>query len=193
MHYARWQTVGNAGGASPTENHWYIGRACKTLGCQVASTDMGWCRIHYELWLDDTASRPRCRIPECDRPARARGVCLRHYTNQRYHAARDLQVAGEIIDASLRKSKPCNEPGCDGRRSEFGFCTQHYAQWLKTTADLERCSFKGCERPRQVRGMCSKHEQHVRYYQGAAGASVAGMDLGTPTLIGSLAVNKDAP
>jgi site-specific DNA recombinase len=193
MHYARWYTTGTAGAARPTANHWFLGRGCKQMGCQLEATDMGWCRQHYAHWLNETADWPRCHTSGCERPARARGVCLRHYTNQRYHAARDLQVAGEMIDASLRKSKPCKEHGCDGRRSQLGFCAQHYAHWLQTTADLERCSYKGCERPRQVRGMCSKHEQHVRYYQGAAGASVAGMDLGTPTLIGSLAVNKDAP
>lgn len=167
MHYARWQTVGSTGGARPTENHWFLGRPCKTVGCESGSTDMGWCRIHYEHWLADTEGRPRCRAPQCDRPARARGVCLRHYTNERYHAARSLQLANEAKDPSLRTAKPCKEPGCTGLPIQMGFCADHYEVWLQATADLERCSWEGCERPKEVRGMCSKHELRVRYYRQA--------------------------
>lgn len=166
MHYRRWQTVGNPGSAAPTDNHWFIGRPCKKAACKVDSTHMGFCRVHYENWLAETASLARCRTLDCERPARARGVCLRHYNHQKYHVARALQIANEGLHPNLRTMNRCKGSGCAGRTVGMGFCAEHYEQWLQATAHLERCSWDGCERPTAARGMCSKHELRVRYYKG---------------------------
>jgi site-specific DNA recombinase len=164
MHYRRMQTVGATGAAGPTENHWFIGRPCKTPGCTVDSTHMGWCRIHYEAWLKETAGLPRCHFTDCERPVKVKGVCLRHYNHKKYQAARAIQIAEEGVQPNLRTMKPCKERVCGVRTVGKGLCAEHYEAWLHATADLERCAWDACERPREVRGMCSKHELRVRYY-----------------------------
>jgi len=63
--------------------------------------------------------------------------------------------------------KPCKQADCGEPPLEFALCLLHYNQWLRSTAHLPRCAWDGCERPMQVRGMCSKHAQRVRYNQGA--------------------------
>jgi hypothetical protein len=125
--------------------------------------------MHYRKWLLENAAKPGCNTTGCLRPARAKGVCLRHYRNERYHAGRDQQLALEAADPSLRRANPCRELDCGEPPFEFALCLLHYNQWLQSTAHLPRCAWNECERPKQVRGMCSKHEQRVRYYQRAAG------------------------
>jgi site-specific DNA recombinase len=166
MHYRRWQADGTPGTVGPTPHHWFIGRPCKAVGCAAPSRSMGWCPVHYQSWLAETATRPRCQIPECERPALAKGICLRHYTNQRNQAARALQLAHEAADPTLRKNPPCKEQGCEEKRFQLGHCAEHYQQWIQANADLPRCGWEGCERHAVVRGNCSKHELRVRYYQG---------------------------
>lgn len=165
MHYGRWQTAGSAGSVGPSEEHWFIGRPCKTAGCIAESVTLGWCGIHYARWLEETADLARCHGPDCERPVRAKGLCMKHYRNKQYHEVRDLQVANEALDPSLRKTEPCKEPGCTEVRFQLGSCKEHYEHWLVQTAALDRCSWQDCERPMQTRGMCSKHEQRVRYDQ----------------------------
>ncbi len=166
MHYARWQKAGSVGAARPAANHWHLGRPCKATGCALVSREMGWCPDHYARWLVLTADERRCRVAGCERPGEVeRSICRRHYNQARYQARRTLGLAAQAADPSLRKPNPCKEPGCEERKFQLGFCTQHYQQWLSSTADLERCAVEGCERPQQVRGMCAKHELLLRYYQ----------------------------
>jgi site-specific DNA recombinase len=167
MHYRRWQTIGTPGIPGPSPNHWFIGRPCKTPGCKVDSTDMGWCRVHYEHWLEETADRPRCKTADCERPVKVKGVCLRHYNRRKYHVARAVTIANEGLQPNLRTMKPCKAQNCSARTVGKGLCADHYQAWLQATAHLERCAWDGCERPMEVRGMCSKHELRVRYYKGA--------------------------
>lgn len=171
MHYARWQRAGTAGAAEPAADHWFIGRPCKVTGCPIVSRDMGWCPGHYARWLEVTAKEERCRVAECERPAEVDGVCRRHYNKARYQAGRARQLAREAAVPSLRRHNPCKEPECEAPRLQLGYCAGHYEEWLLASADLERCSFEGCERPKQVRGMCAKHELRAHYYKRAATAA----------------------
>jgi hypothetical protein len=151
MHYARWQRDGSAGAAQPAANHWHLGRLCEVTGCEVVSREMGWCTGHYARWLVLTANERRCQVAKCERPREVeRRISKRHYNQARYRAGRKLRLAAEEADPSLRKPNPCKESGCDERKSELGFCAEHYQQWLSATADLERCSDEGCERPQQA-------------------------------------------
>jgi site-specific DNA recombinase len=170
MHYARWQRAGSAGAAGPAANHWFLGRPCKVKGCAIASRSMGWCAGHYARWLDATAHEERCCVEDCERPAEVESVCRRHYNKARYRARRTRQLLDEAADPGLRKPDPCKESGCDVPKFQLGYCVQHYQQWLQASADVERCSFEGCERPRQIRSLCAKHENRDRYHLRAAKA-----------------------
>lgn len=57
-----------------------------------------------------------CAAPGCERPAKARGLCVRHY-------------------ARLRRSDParpaCAVEGCDERAVTLGWCPRHYTRWRR--------------------------------------------------------------
>jgi hypothetical protein len=100
----------------------------------LVSREMGWCPDHYARWLVLNANESRCQVAKCERPGEVeRRICRRHYNQARCRARRNLQLAAEPADPSLRKLNPCKEPGCEERKFQLGFCTQHYQQWLSST------------------------------------------------------------
>lgn len=57
-----------------------------------------------------------CSTNGCDRPAKKRGMCPRHYERWRRHR----------VDVER-----CAYPGCENSRSTRGWCDMHYHRWLK--------------------------------------------------------------
>jgi hypothetical protein len=82
-----------------------------------------------------------CTELNCGRPAFARGVCRKHYNEQR-----------------IREAQPCTVPQCNkpGTRSG-GLCEKHYREELSRQA--ETCSIPGCSHAVKAKGLCDKHYQ----------------------------------
>jgi hypothetical protein len=66
--------------------------------------------------VNHLTAQQRCIEVGCDRPIKARGLCVRCY-------------------ARLRRSDParpaCAVKGCDDRAVTFGWCPRHYTRWLR--------------------------------------------------------------
>lgn len=68
-----------------------------------------------------------CRIPECDRRIRARGLCGAHYERDR---------SGRPLDPPVRHRASrvpdfCTVDECDRPHAARGYCSNHYKNWLK--------------------------------------------------------------
>lgn len=79
-------------------------------------------------------SKPVCREPGCNRPARARGLCSKHYQRLRY---REKRAAGN------GKSEPgsgvprrgvglCEAEGCDQPVYARNMCSKHFMEWVRS-------------------------------------------------------------
>jgi hypothetical protein len=98
-----------------------------------------------------------CEEDDCDRPAKARGRCGRHY-KQLLKATGRLDAPEPVI---------CLVDGCARRVSARGLCHGHYIRWSRT-GDVraeqplvrpvrEQCSVTGCEKGVHSRGWCRAH------------------------------------
>lgn len=62
-----------------------------------------------------------CKIDDCERPSRARGMCGPHYKKV---MRRNMPEAARPIRTR------CEIPGCDRRHHAGGMCPPHYKRWL---------------------------------------------------------------
>jgi hypothetical protein len=101
----------------------------------------------------DEADRRICSEPGCDLPARARGLCSKHYQRLRY-AEKRAQEAGEPLPKSLaearsrRGRKParktekrggsiCSQADCQRPTYAKGMCGKHFMEWVRAQKDLK--------------------------------------------------------
>jgi integrase len=82
---------------------------------------------------DPVFGAPPCQVPECRRPARARGLCLGHHARWRqagrpdlaeFAAATSCRFAREVLAA-------CQAPGCRYGVNGHGLCGPHLYQWRR--------------------------------------------------------------
>lgn len=83
-----------------------------------------------------------CTVLGCGRPAFARGVCRRHYDEQR-----------------RKEAGPCLVPGCEYPATRGEICEKHYRLSLEPLKN--KCSVAGCDGPVKAHGVCDKH--YMRY------------------------------
>jgi hypothetical protein len=85
----------------------------------------------------------RCQHPGCDLPARARGLCSKHYQRQRYAEKKALfQPDGDQGTPLGSRQNPrptekrgggcCSQEGCDQPNYAKGLCSKHFMQWVRT-------------------------------------------------------------
>ncbi|ETV85690.1 hypothetical protein, variant, partial [Aphanomyces astaci] len=105
-----------------------------------------------------TAAAPSrgCRMPDCDRVAISRGVCIRHGGGPR------CSVAGCRNGAKSRRlcwkhggSTKCTIASCNNRSKARGLCWSH--------GGGKPCSQKNCSRTALSRGLCWAHGGGIRY------------------------------
>lgn len=115
-----------------------------------------------------TTQRKTCQSPNCERPARTKGYCPRHYQQVRKYGR--LTPEREIG----RNPSICIVEGCSNKVAARGYCSKHYAQ-IRRRGRLspERkyelgppfCIVEGCEGKRYVRGYCRRHYSRWCYVQ----------------------------
>jgi hypothetical protein len=97
-------------------------------------------------------SAARCRAAGCRRKAHARGLCQKHYDEQRKSGAsrrapapttkresgrlRRAEAATAGEGGGDRSGKMCSVPGCAGAHHARGYCKMHYGQ-LRRRGHLE--------------------------------------------------------
>lgn len=127
-----------------------------------------------------------CSVADCDATAAKRGLCDRHYQQQRN------QTLGTCsCDGCSRKAKArglcnqhylieraggvtCSVEGCDGLARTRGYCQVHYYRWNKTgepgEAELRRkpargCKVEACGNPANGRDdLCATHRDRIRKF-----------------------------
>jgi hypothetical protein len=87
------------------------------------------------------ADTTTCSEDDCDQPARARGLCSKHYQRLRYAEKRAVEQ-GEEIPKTLAEAR-ANRSRKPLRKTD------------KRGGGL--CSSEGCERPNYAKGLCGKH------------------------------------
>ncbi|RME29417.1 MAG: hypothetical protein D6806_01415 [Deltaproteobacteria bacterium] len=66
-----------------------------------------------------------CSVEGCDQPARAKGLCSRHYQRQRY-AERRKEGAGTV-----RGTGTCEVEGCEEKIYAKNMCSKHFMAWVR--------------------------------------------------------------
>ncbi len=94
-----------------------------------------------------------CSEPDCNLPARARGLCSKHYQRLRYAEKRASEL-GEPPPKTLseakanRLNKPvrktskrgggtCSKEGCDRPNYAKGLCGKHFMEWVRSKKNEE--------------------------------------------------------
>ena len=163
-------------------------RECSVEGCEVTVWSRGLCRKHYDRQrhagtTDPPPSREErnragalkrrkyagpCSAAGCDRPARSRGLCSRHY-NQWYRSS----IGADNVRQSRERSRErlagerCSVEDCERKVKLRGLCHSHYTN-LRLRGDalafppraerqVVECSVGGCDRDAVSRGWCSLH------------------------------------
>lgn len=71
-----------------------------------------------------------CSVADCRRPARARGMCSKHYQRARYAERRRGLAQGSNV--SLRGSGVCSHEGCEEAVYAKQMCSRHFMAWVRS-------------------------------------------------------------
>lgn len=93
-----------------------------------------------------------CSVEGCTTKVQARGMCGRHYQQDR---------------AIRNGAKQCRRKGCTLLATLDGLCRKHYMQRRRLDQEQElrggrKCSVEGCNRPYDTNGYCHLHYQRTR-------------------------------
>lgn len=109
-----------------------------------------------------------CSVPDCQNPARTRGLCNGHY--KRLRKLGD-PLAGGPVAAGPAVMK-CSVGDCDDSVLSRGWCNKHYSAWKKhgdplyhdqrRSAAPPPCAVDGCGRPSRNAGLCAGHYTRQR-------------------------------
>lgn len=98
---------------------------------------------------------PICSEPDCDKPAKVRGMCKTHYMR-----------AWRGGSYNQRPKKQCAAPDCSSLAVAKGLCRKHRDRMRKNgSLDLvprdKQCAVLGCSGKHEARGLCHKHYQRL--------------------------------
>ena len=114
-----------------------------------------------------------CSNEECNKKARARGLCEEHsgYLKKIATPLRRWKSVGKYAEGTL-----CSVPDCEKKARSRGYCQGHYDRWRhhgdplgghKVTnryAEDSVCIADGCTRKQRARQLCIKHYQSWQTY-----------------------------
>lgn len=92
----------------------------------------------------------KCTVENCERLARAKGLCNMHYFRLRAHGSTDTPPA------RVTAKKKCSEVGCENHARCKGFCGKHYQYWKygrysrESTFIEKPCRDCGAAMPRKI-------------------------------------------
>lgn len=69
-----------------------------------------------------------CKIDDCPKPAKGRGMCGTHYERWRRHGDTATRLKS---GRPPKPKKPCGIPDCDRPQSSRGWCHTHYVAWQR--------------------------------------------------------------
>lgn len=64
----------------------------------------------------------KCKIDDCDREAKAKGLCRAHHKRLMRHG----DPLGGQIERKFKTGVPCRAPGCEKLAKSRGYCAMHY-------------------------------------------------------------------
>lgn len=142
-----------------SETHRARGTWCIEAGCPRLAEIQGRCKAHYqrdrELWAEEDG-RPACAIPDCDRPAVARGLCHTHHRHLlRGVLPEELHQHVQPLRSEVN-AHGCTHEGCEKPAKNRGLCATH---WRATRPP---CSVPDCGKPTEARGLCQAHYARLR-------------------------------
>jgi hypothetical protein len=73
----------------------------------------------------------RCSQEGCEEPARARGLCSKHYQRQRYAEKRAAEEKAGGATKPKRGGGTCSIEGCSGTVYARGMCGKHFMEWVR--------------------------------------------------------------
>jgi DNA invertase Pin-like site-specific DNA recombinase len=79
LHLSRITKHGQPGTAQRVRMSPYRGALCATDSCERIAVAFGRCAPHYDAWVRDDPTRPRCGVTDCGRSAQVGEWCSRHY------------------------------------------------------------------------------------------------------------------
>jgi integrase len=82
---------------------------------------------------DPVFGAPPCRVPDCRRPARARGLCLGHHCRWRQVGRPDLGEFAAVTSHRFAREvlAACQAPGCRYGVNGHGLCGRHLSLWRR--------------------------------------------------------------
>lgn len=106
-----------------------------------------------------------CDVDNCDRAAKARGWCDKHYKRWRRHGN------PHRVKKSMTKNRPdvCVVPNCSREHQAQGYCQTHYDRWRRSPNGVQPdvpirdwstervCSKSNCDRKYHAKGLCVVH------------------------------------
>lgn len=72
--------------------------------------------------MDEIIPQKRCKFKDCERPFKARNMCMFHYDRWRLANA-------DYVRRRKQCESICSVDGCDGKQKAKGYCRFHYARW----------------------------------------------------------------
>lgn len=111
-----------------------------------------------------------CSQADCERPVRARGLCLLHYARLKRGAPLDAPIQEH------QRGRSCTIDGCDRPHEQHGYCQAHFARVRRgltgdaleapiITRNVNRgrtCAAALCEREAETLGYCDAHYHRLR-------------------------------
>lgn len=94
-----------------------------------------------------------CIIENCGNIAWSKGLCRGHYLQKR-----DGKPFGEVRQ---HEPIPCGVDGCRKTAVTRDYCQSHYNKMLATTSE-KTCSYDGCDRKHESKGLCKTHAAQRR-------------------------------
>jgi hypothetical protein len=83
-----------------------------------------------------------CSHEGCNLPARARGLCSKHYQRQRYAEKKTQGADADESGSTGSRQNPrptakrggglCKQEGCDEPNYAKGLCSKHFMEWVRT-------------------------------------------------------------
>ncbi|MBN2497686.1 MAG: hypothetical protein JXR96_24040 [Deltaproteobacteria bacterium] len=85
----------------------------------------------------DPAGRKTCTVEGCSLPARARGLCSKHYQRLRYAEKRREENRDGPRKTEKRGLGTCSIEGCDAATYAKGMCGKHFMEWVRAQKALK--------------------------------------------------------